>query len=86
MPAVFSEVYFPEGWSVTIDGAPAEYFAADYLLRGMVLPAGEHSVVWSFEAPRWGVISGVMAVCAAAILVLVVAVVVFYKRLEKYGK
>ena len=84
--AVFSEVYFPEGWSVTIDGAPAEYFAADYLLRGMVLPAGEHSVVWSFEAPRWGVISGVMAVCAAAILVLVVAVVVFYKRLEKYGK
>lgn len=84
--AVFSEVYFPEGWSVTIDGEPAEYFATDYVLRGMVLPAGEHSVVWSFEAPRWGVISTIMAICAIAILLGVVAVVVFYKRFTKYGE
>ena len=84
--AVFSEVYFPEGWSVTIDGEPAEYFAADYVLRGMVLPAGEHTVVWSFKAPRWGAVSTIMAICAAAILLWLVAVVVFYKRFSKYGK
>jgi hypothetical protein len=84
--AVFSEVYFPEGWSVTIDGEPAEYFAADYVLRGMVLPAGEHTVVWNFKAPRWGAVSTIMAICAAAILLWLVAVVVFYKRFSKYGK
>ena len=84
--AVFSEVYFPEGWSVTIDGEPAEYFAADYVLRGMVLPAGEHTVEWSFKAPRWGAVSTIMAICAAAILLWLVAVVVFYKRFSKYGK
>ncbi|MBO5832590.1 MAG: hypothetical protein J6Q95_04795 [Alistipes sp.] len=84
--AVFSEVYFPEGWSVTIDGEPAEYFAADYVLRGMVLPTGEHSVVWSFEAPRWGLISTIMAISAVAILLALVAVALLYKRLEKYGK
>ena len=84
--AVFSEVYFPEGWSVTIDGEPAEYFAADYVLRGMVLPAGEHTVEWSFKAPRWGAISTIMAICAVAILLSIVVVLVFKKRLDKYGK
>ena len=84
--AVFSEIYFPEGWSVKVDGEPCEYFAADYVLRGMVLPAGEHSVVWEFKAPRWGAVSTIMAICAVAILLWLLAVVLFYKRLSKYGK
>lgn len=84
--AVFSEIYFPEGWSVTIDGEPAEYFVADYMLRGMLLPAGEHSVEWSFKAPRWDIISAIMAICAVAILLSMVAALVFKKRLDKYGK
>lgn len=84
--AIFSEVYFPEGWSVTVDGEPAEYFAADYILRGMVLPAGEHTVEWRFEAPRWRGISAIMAICAVGILLWIVAVVALNKRLIKYGK
>jgi uncharacterized membrane protein YfhO len=84
--AVFSEIYFAEGWSVTIDGEPAEYFVADYMLRGMLLPAGEHSVEWSFKAPRWDIISAIMAICAVAILLSMVAALVFKKRLDKYGK
>lgn len=66
--AVFSEVYFPEGWSVEVDGKPMEYYATDYVLRGMELPAGSHSVVWSFRAPRWGVMSGIMAICSVVVL------------------
>ena len=66
--AVFSEIYFPEGWSVTVDGEPMEYYATDYILRGMELPAGKHIVEWSFRAPRWGVMSMIMAICSVVVL------------------
>ena len=66
--AVFSEVYFPDGWSVTVDGKPANYYAADYILRGMELPAGKHVVEWSFEAPRWGSMSLIMMICSCVVL------------------
>ena len=51
--AVFSEIYFDKGWEVKIDGKPAKSFRADYLLRAMELPEGEHTIEWRFEAPRW---------------------------------
>ena len=69
--AVFSEVYFADGWSVQIDGKDADYFVADYILRGMVLPAGDHIVEWRFRAPAWGAISVVMAVCSVLVLLFV---------------
>jgi hypothetical protein len=69
--AVFSEIYFPDGWSVTIDGRDADYFVADYILRGMELPAGKHTVEWHFRAPGWGLISVIMAVCSVIVLLFV---------------
>ena len=69
--AVFSEIYFPDGWSVTIDGRDADYFVADYILRGMELPAGKHTVEWHFRAPGWGLISVIMAVCSVVVLLFV---------------
>ena len=47
--AVFSEVYYPYGWKVTIDGTPVEHFRVNYLLRAVNIPAGEHTIVFSFE-------------------------------------
>jgi hypothetical protein len=47
--AVFSEIYYPEGWSCTIDGKEATYFSVNYVLRGMVVPKGKHEIVWRFE-------------------------------------
>ena len=70
--AVFSEIYFPDGWSVTIDGKDADYFVVNYILRGMELPQGKHTVEWHFRAPHWGFISVVMAVCSVLVLLFVV--------------
>ncbi len=48
---VFSEIYYPEGWKVSINGEQADHFRANYILRAMVVPAGEHEITFSFE-PR----------------------------------
>ena len=47
--AVFSEVYYPDGWNVYIDGEPSTYFKADYILRAMMVPEGEHTIEFKFE-------------------------------------
>jgi hypothetical protein len=49
--AVFSEIYYKQGWQAYIDDAPADHFRADYVLRGICLPAGSHTVTFRFE-PR----------------------------------
>ena len=42
--AVFSEIYYPEGWHLTIDGKEQEIGRVNYVLRAAVIPAGEHIV------------------------------------------
>lgn len=47
--AVFSEIYYPYGWKSYIDCEPSEHFRADYVLRAMTVPAGEHEIVFEFR-------------------------------------
>jgi hypothetical protein len=49
--AVFSEIYYPAGWNVYIDGKLGEIIRVDYALRGVKIPAGEHKIEMVF-APR----------------------------------
>ena len=49
--AVFSEIYYDAGWDAYINGEPAEYFRANYILRAMVVPAGENVIEFRFS-PR----------------------------------
>lgn len=66
--ALFSEIYYDKGWRAFVDGEEAPYFRADYVLRGMQLPAGEHRVEWRFRAPNWGLAEGVTLLCSLLIL------------------
>ena len=46
---VFSEIYYPSGWDVFIDGEKSDFFDINYLLRGMLIPEGKHEIDFFFS-------------------------------------
>ncbi|MDE6036952.1 MAG: YfhO family protein [Duncaniella sp.] len=74
--AVFSEVYFPWGWDVTIDGKPAELGRVDYVLRALRIPAGEHVVEMTFD-PKSVHTADTLATVAIILIYIALAGAVF---------
>ena len=66
--AIFSEIYYDKGWQAYLDGEPCDAFRADYLLRAMVLPEGQHTVEWRFKAPNWGLAEAITLICSILII------------------
>ncbi len=67
---VFSEIYYPKGWEVFVDGKRSPYFRTDYLLRAMVVPAGHHTIVFRFSPVAWHVGETVSLISSIILLLL----------------
>jgi len=79
--ALFSEVYYPKGWNVTIDGKPAEHFRANYILRGMLVPAGEHTIQFEYRPESYYLGAKISTIFSGILLLaLAGAIAVHLKR------
>lgn len=66
---VFSEIYYDKGWNAYIDGKETPYFRADYVLRAMVIPAGNHEIEFRFE-PKVFAVGEKVAFASSLLLIL----------------
>jgi len=68
--AVFSEIYYPLGWNAYVDGKKTDYVNANYILRGLSIPAGKHAIKFVFEPES--VKKGTSMMFIASIIILLV--------------
>ena len=80
--AVFSEIYFPWGWHVTIDGAPVKEARANYVLRALNIPAGTHEIVFRFEPTSIATTEHIAFASMAGILLMLLAAIFVRCRLK----
>jgi len=72
--AIFSEIFYDKGWNAYVNGELKPYFRANYVLRGMKIPAGNHVVEFKFEPAVYHV-SERIALASSVILLLLLSFV-----------
>jgi len=73
---VLNDAFF-DGWTARVDGVDVPIHRANYLVRGLLLPAGEHEVIFSYPLPRSVVIGALLSI---ATLVMLIGVIVLGRR------
>lgn len=83
--AVFSEIYYPEGWIITIDGQPATMVRANYVLRALEIPAGKHTIRFSFEPSSYSNGNKISAISSIVLLLALIGSLgwTFYEKKNK---
>ncbi|MBR1850890.1 MAG: hypothetical protein IJ789_05905 [Bacteroidales bacterium] len=81
--AVFSEVYYEPDWRAYIDGKPATYLRANYLLRAMLVPAGDHVIEFRNEAPMFHRMDTITLVASVVMVLLAAGSIVIVYRKKK---
>ena len=79
--AIFSEIYYPKGWKAFVNGDEVEIIRADYLLRGVILPAGKSTIEFRFEPVSYK--TGKLLSMMGSILI-VLLVIGFFVRRKKF--
>ncbi|MBR5107028.1 MAG: YfhO family protein [Bacteroidales bacterium] len=68
--AVFSEIYYPDGWKAKVDGKPVDVLRADWTLRAATLPAGEHDLVMRFMPDSYRIGANVSRASSITLILL----------------
>ena len=78
--AVFSEIYYKNGWEAYINGEPASHFCANWTLRAMRIPAGEHKIEFKFVPHGYYASVAISRVSSGLMILLLLGSCVIYVR------
>ena len=79
---VFSENYYKNGWIATIDGKEAKIYQVNYVLRGLQVPAGKHTIEFKFE-PQVVKTGSTIALISSIGMLLLIGAGFYFERKKK---
>ena len=82
--AVFSEVYYPRGWNAFIDGKASPIAKVNYVLRGLSIPPGKHTIEFRFEPSSY--YTGDIISLIVGIFSFILLGVGLWLEYKKYGR
>jgi len=80
--AVFSEIYYRDGWNAYVNGEQQPYFRANYLLRAMPLKAGNYELEFRFE-PQVVTLSTRLSLIASVLFLILTGFVIYREYRKK---
>ena len=83
--AVFSEIYYPSGFEVAIDGVPAEMLRANYVLRALEVPEGSHTIEFLFNPNIYHIGSNLMLICSILVISIFLCTTFFAWKHHSYN-
>lgn len=78
--AVFSEMYYKNGWNAYIDGQLTDHFPVDYVLRAMEIPGGQHTIEFKFEPQVVKTGSTITLISSIGMLLLLIGGIYFERK------
>jgi len=81
--AIFSDIYYEKGWNAYIDGKKANLIRANYVLRGLLIPAGRHDIEFRFEPKSFSIGQTLAIISSITILLLIGAAIFMSIRRKK---
>jgi uncharacterized membrane protein YfhO len=73
---VFSEIYYPKGWTATVSGEKTDIYQTNYILRGVKVPAGKHTIILEFKPDAIFVANKIATIGSILVLLVVVFAIV----------
>ncbi|MFZ0595625.1 MAG: YfhO family protein, partial [Flavobacterium sp.] len=78
--AVFSEIYYKNGWNAYVDGKLTDHFPVDYVLRAMEVPGGKHTIEFKFEPQVVKTGSTITLISSIGMLLLLIGGIYFERK------
>lgn len=75
---VLSEIFYPARWKAFIDGIPVKTFKTNGVLRGLIIPKGEHEVIYKYDNSFFRILY-----LLSSILLIFFITIIFYQLVKK---